>query len=38
MVTHDENVARHARRVIRLLDGLIVADEQSSNRSLSQVE
>ena len=27
MVTHDENVASHARRVIRLLDGLIVADE-----------
>ena len=27
MVTHDENVANHARRVIRLLDGLIVADE-----------
>lgn len=28
MVTHDENVARNARRVIRLLDGLIVADER----------
>jgi len=27
MVTHDENVARHARRVIRLLDGLVVADQ-----------
>jgi len=27
MVTHDENVARRARRIIRLLDGLIVADE-----------
>jgi putative ABC transport system ATP-binding protein len=26
MVTHDENVARHAFRVIRLLDGLVVAD------------
>jgi putative ABC transport system ATP-binding protein len=30
MVTHDEAVARHARRIIRLLDGLIVADESSS--------
>jgi len=30
MVTHDEAVARHARRIIRLLDGLIVADEPSS--------
>jgi putative ABC transport system ATP-binding protein len=27
MVTHDENVARNARRVIRLRDGLVVADE-----------
>jgi putative ABC transport system ATP-binding protein len=35
MVTHDENVARNARRVIRLLDGLIVADERvASSRSL----
>jgi putative ABC transport system ATP-binding protein len=35
MVTHDENVARYARRVIRLLDGLIVADEPSASpRSL----
>jgi putative ABC transport system ATP-binding protein len=35
MVTHDENVARNARRVIRLLDGLIVADEAvPSTRSL----
>ena len=30
MVTHDEAVARHARRVIRLLDGLIVADERAA--------
>ncbi|HEU5480963.1 MAG TPA: ABC transporter ATP-binding protein [Candidatus Tumulicola sp.] len=27
MVTHDENIARHAHRVIRLLDGLVVADD-----------
>jgi putative ABC transport system ATP-binding protein len=27
MVTHDENVARHAKRVLRTLDGLIVSDE-----------
>jgi putative ABC transport system ATP-binding protein len=27
MVTHDENVARNARRIVRLLDGRIVADE-----------
>jgi putative ABC transport system ATP-binding protein len=27
MVTHDADVARHARRTIRLKDGLVVADE-----------
>jgi putative ABC transport system ATP-binding protein len=27
MVTHDEDIARHAKRVIRLKDGRIVADE-----------
>jgi putative ABC transport system ATP-binding protein len=26
MVTHDENVARHAKRVMRMLDGLVVSD------------
>ena len=29
MVTHDENIARHAKRTIRLLDGLIVSDEST---------
>ena len=28
MVTHDENIARNARRVVRLLDGTIVSDEK----------
>jgi putative ABC transport system ATP-binding protein len=28
MVTHDEEVAAHARRIIRVRDGLIVADER----------
>jgi putative ABC transport system ATP-binding protein len=27
MVTHDEDVARHAKRVIRVRDGRIVADQ-----------
>ena len=29
MVTHDEAVARNARRVIHLLDGVVVADERT---------
>jgi len=30
MVTHDEAVARNARRVIRLLDGLVVSDDRTT--------
>jgi putative ABC transport system ATP-binding protein len=29
MVTHDSDVARHANRIIRVFDGLIVADERT---------
>jgi putative ABC transport system ATP-binding protein len=29
MVTHDEDVASHAKRIIRVRDGLLVADEQA---------
>jgi putative ABC transport system ATP-binding protein len=31
MVTHDEDVARHAKRIIRVRDGLIVADEATAH-------
>jgi putative ABC transport system ATP-binding protein len=34
MVTHDDDIARHAKRIIRLRDGLIVADEAVENRTL----
>jgi putative ABC transport system ATP-binding protein len=32
MVTHDEHVAAHARRTIRLLDGRVVADDRTPGR------
>jgi len=31
LVTHDEDVARHANRVIRLLDGQVVANEGTNS-------
>jgi putative ABC transport system ATP-binding protein len=30
VVTHEENIAAHARRVVRMLDGKVVADERTS--------
>ncbi|HWI64656.1 MAG TPA: ABC transporter ATP-binding protein [Symbiobacteriaceae bacterium] len=32
LVTHDERVAAHCKRVVRLSDGLIVSDELNANR------
>jgi putative ABC transport system ATP-binding protein len=34
MVTHDDDIARHAKRIIRLRDGLIVADESVTARAI----
>jgi putative ABC transport system ATP-binding protein len=28
VVTHEENIARHARRIVRLRDGVIESDEE----------
>jgi putative ABC transport system ATP-binding protein len=35
MVTHDDDIARHAKRIIRLRDGLIVQDQLVENRTLA---
>jgi putative ABC transport system ATP-binding protein len=34
MVTHDESVASHAKRILRVLDGLIVSDGPPAHASL----
>ncbi len=36
VVTHEEDIARHARRIVRLRDGLIESDEVNPNPILKQ--
>lgn len=38
VVTHEEDIAHHARRIIRLRDGLIEVDEVVHNPALANVE
>jgi len=37
LVTHEEDIARHARRIIRLHDGLIASDEMMKNGSETKI-
>ncbi|MEN6427310.1 MAG: ABC transporter ATP-binding protein [Phycisphaerales bacterium] len=34
MVTHEDDIAHHAKRIVRMRDGQIVADEQTGSRRL----
>ncbi|MDA0379173.1 MAG: ABC transporter ATP-binding protein [Bacteroidetes bacterium] len=38
LVTHEEEIARHARRIVRLRDGRIETDERVANPTLEGVE
>jgi putative ABC transport system ATP-binding protein len=38
MVTHDEHVAHHARRILKLQDGTLVADERVVAPLEAQIE
>ncbi len=35
VVTHDESIARHAKRVVRFRDGTVVSDEQVASRAIA---
>jgi len=38
VVTHEEVIARHARRIVRLRDGLIEVDERVANPKLADIQ
>ena len=38
VVTHEETVARHARRILRIMDGLIASDERVSEPEVALVQ
>jgi len=38
LVTHEEYIAEHANRIIRLRDGLVEKDETLSNRRVAELQ
>jgi len=37
LVTHENDIAEHAKRIIRLKDGLVESDEINENRTIPQL-
>lgn len=37
VVTHEEDIARHAHRIIRLVDGMVASDEINKDRSIIEL-
>ena len=35
VVTHEEDIAAHARRIVRLLDGKVVEDQRKSETGMA---
>jgi len=38
LVTHEEYIAEHAKRIIRLRDGLVEKDEQTGNKRIATLK
>ncbi len=38
LVTHEPDIAKHAKRILRFKDGLLIRDEEVTNRTISSAE